>query len=236
MKTVVGTTAASALLWHLAPILHEAIELRRRPRRGSRIVLASGLGIAACAVAAWQLPRLFVRKPKHEVEMRRGRFEVRSYPSVRVAETTIDAGWNEALGQGLRRLARFVFGENSTHKSFAMTSPVLGTGDRRGFHVAFVMPEGVDASPEDSRIDVHVVPARRVAVLRFRGRHDAPSIERHKRELARALVENDLKPRGEATFAAYDPPWTLPLLRRNELWIELENENRWQDRAVSVEA
>ena len=97
------------------------------------------------------------------------------------------------------------------------------------------MPEGVDVSPEDSRIDVHVLPARRVAVLRFRGRHDARSIELHKRELARALVMNHLRPRGEATFAVYNPPWTLPLLRRNELWVELENENERERRSVSVE-
>jgi hypothetical protein len=26
---------------------------------------------------------------------------------------------------------------------------------------------------------------------------------------------------GEPVLAFYDPPWTLPFLRRNEIWLEL---------------
>jgi hypothetical protein len=75
VKNMMTTTAASALVWRLAPIVRDAIQPRRR-RRGPSLLLIGGVGFVACALAAWQLPRLFIRKPKHEVEMRRGRFEI----------------------------------------------------------------------------------------------------------------------------------------------------------------
>ena len=234
--------AAGSLVWRLSPILEGALPglRRRRERRRTPVVLAGlgGVGLAAIFLARWQLPRLFTSDPEHQVELRRGRFEIRSYPETRVVETTVDTSWNEALDRGFRRLADFLVGANaSRHELAVRPSPVLGTGDREGFHVSFLVPEGIPvATPDDERIDVHLVPPRRVAVLRFSGRHDASTIAARKRELARALVEHRLKPRGEAMFAAYDPPWTLPLLRRNELWVEVENENEPRRHGVSVEA
>ena len=130
-----------------------------------------------------------------------------------------------ALDRGFRRLAGFLFGANDRHERMAMTTPVLGTGDGDGYKVSFVLPEGVaPPAPDDARVAVTDLPARRVAVLRFNGRHDVLTIESHKRDLTHALATNGLKPRGEASFAGYDPPSTLPLLRRNELWVELEAE------------
>lgn len=212
-------TAAGVLAWRLAPIV---LERRRRSSRRS-MWIAGGLGAATLALGAWQLQRLFTAEPVHEVETRRGPLEIRRYPSIRVAETTVDRTWDEALDEGFRRLAGFIFGGNVGHKRLAMTTPVLGTGDGAGFRVSFVMPEG-DAipTPDDARISVSDVPSRRIAVLRFAGRYDAHTIEAKKLELVHALAVERLKPRGEAYFAGYDPPSTLPLLRRNELWVELE--------------
>lgn len=211
--------AAGALAWRLAPVVQE-----RRRRSSRNLWIAGGLGAAAVALGAWQLQRLFTPEPVHEVEARRGRLEIRRYPSLRIAETTIDRTWEESLNEGFRRLAGFLFGRNTSHRKLAMSTPVLGTGDGSGFKVAFVLPEDEPApEPEDTRIAVQDVPSRRVAVLRFAGHHDARTIARKKTELARALAISGLRPRGEAYFAAYDPPSTLPLLRRNELWVELED-------------
>ena len=213
-------TAAGVLAWRLAPIVLE----RRRKASRHDLWIAGGIGVATLAVGAWQLQRLFTAEPAHEVEQRRGRLEIRRYPSIRVAETTVDQTWDEALDEGFRRLAGFIFGGNVGHKRLAMTTPVLGTGNGAGFKVSFVMPEGDEAipTPEDARISVSDVPSRRIAVLRFAGRCDAQNIEVKKLEMIRELAAEGLKPRGEAYFAGYDPPSTLPVLRRNELWVELE--------------
>ena len=208
--------AAGVLAWRLAPMIRP----RRRSYGGWWM---AGAGLAAVGLARWQLQRWFSPEPAYEVEGARGELELRRYPAVRVAATTVDGTWEYALNEGFARLAGFIFGRNARHERITMTAPVLGTGDRDGYRLTFVMPAGVaPPAPDDARVEVGELPSRRVAVLRFSGRHDAEAIASHKRELAHALALNGLHPRGEATFAGYDPPTTLPVLRRNELWVEIE--------------
>ena len=198
---------------------------RASSRRKTGLWLGAAGSVALLALARWQLQRVFNEMPRYEVEKKLGPLEVRRYPSMRVVDTVVDASWDDALQEGFRRLAGFIFGNNDRHQKIAMTSPVLGSSTRGGeaFKVTFVLPEGVQPpSPGDSRVAVREMAPRRVAVLRFHGRYDAEGIEAGKRELAHALAEHGLHPRGEATFAGYDPPSTLPLLRRTELWVELE--------------
>ena len=129
---------------------------------------------------------------------------------------------DEALGEGFRRLAGFTFGANIAAQKVAMTTPVLGTGDEKGYRVSFVLPRDIIVPwPSDPRIALKNVPARMVAALRFHGRHTVENLEAHKIELARALATRGLKPKGEAMFAGYDPPSTIPLLRRTELWVDI---------------
>jgi hypothetical protein len=199
---------------------------RIRRRNSRRFVYGPHLaaaGLVALGVASWQLRRLFVREPEHTIEARRDGFEIRRYAPARIAETDVGGTWEEALGQGFRRLASFIFGSNTRKQRIAMTAPVTATREGDGYRLAFAMPEGVDLPrPDDEHIAIHALPSRRVAVLRFRGRPAADSIESKKRELLDLAEASGYVPRGEPTFAGYDPPWTVPLLRRNEVWVEIE--------------
>lgn len=217
---LVATAAVGALgVWRLSSV-------RRASSRRRGLGIGAAIGLAVVGLARWQLQRLTNPTPPYEVETKQGRLEVRRYPSMKVVETRVDATWDKALDEGFRRLAAFIFGDNDRSQKIEMTSPVLGTSDGDAFRVTFVLPEGVSPpSPFDSRVKVTEMAPRRVAVLRFHGRYDAHGIEEGKKQLAHALAVNGLHPRGEATFAGYDPPWTLPLLRRNELWVELEETN-----------
>lgn len=194
----------------------------RRSRTGLIVAGSVGLGLAALGLARWQLQRYFTPTPPYEVALRSGSFELRRYPSLQIAQTTVDGHWNDALEEGFRRLARFIFGDNASAQKVAMTTPVLGTGDDDGFRVSFVLPRDILVpAPRDPRVELKNVPARMVAALRFHGRYDVKNLEAHKVELARALAERGLKPKGEAMFAGYDPPSTLPFLRRTELWVDI---------------
>ena len=210
---------AGAGVWRMSSVR------RASSRRKTGLLLGAAGSLALLALARWQLQRVFSEMPRYEVERKLGRLEVRRYPSMRVADTVVDASWDDALQEGFRRLAGFIFGNNDRHQKIAMTSPVFGSsaGSGEAFKVTFVLPEGVQPpAPEDTRVAVREVAPRRVAVLRFHGRYDAEAIVAGKKELAHALAVNGLRPRGDATFAGYDPPFTLPFLRRNELWVELE--------------
>jgi hypothetical protein len=93
------------------------------------------------------------------------------------------------------------------------------------FTVTFTMPKerstGSLPVPDDSRVRLRSVPPRRVAVLRYTGRYTARRVAEKSRVLLEAVEAAGLRTRGEPEFAGYDPPSTLPWLRRNEIWIEL---------------
>jgi hypothetical protein len=220
---------------------------RRRLSRGalSALGLAVGFGLFR-----WQLQRLFTEEPKYEIERRVGKLEIRRYPKMVYAETTVStASWRTALGEGFYRLARYIFGGNGRGERLSMTAPVAMDSVRHprdedtggewiemtapvttvataeGYTVRFVMPEGraIDQlpPPKDARVELREAPAKRVAVIRFAGPFTASSAEARSRELIALAKDAGYAPTGTATFAGYDPPSTLPFLRRNEAWIEI---------------
>jgi hypothetical protein len=100
---------------------------------------------------------------------------------------------------------------------------------RKSFTIMFTLPREHGAAPfpipVDSRVRLRSVPPRRVAVLRYSGRHSARRVAEKSRQLLEAVRAAGLETRGEPEFAGYDPPTTLPWLRRNEVWVELGHSN-----------
>ena len=219
----------------------------RRSRRLRPPVAAAGTAFAL-ALVRWQLDGRFSEEPVHETEERVGDLEVRRYAPVVVAETTLaGADWDEALSSGFRRLADYISGKNAARarieltapvhtveketsggEKIAMTTPVAATEHAGGHTVAFTMPRGRTLEslpvPLDSRVQLRELPERRVAVLRFAGTYRWEPVRAKMRELLAKVDRAGWRAEGEAQFGGYDPPWTLPFLRRNEVWVELAPE------------
>ena len=73
--------------------------------------------------------------------------------------------------------------------------------------------------PKDARIHLAEGPGRRIAAVRFSGFATDASLAEHERQLGDWVGKRRLVPAGPVVFAYYDPPWTLPFLRRNEVLI-----------------
>ena len=198
------------------------------------IMLALGVMMALTPAAR------AVEEPEWTLVHREGAFEVRDYASVVLAETQVTGDRGSAVNEGFRRLARYIFGGNTPHQDIAMTAPVMQQERGRkitmtapvtqaqaqnGWTVAFVMPRGssLEAMPEplDRSVVLREQPARRVAALRFTGFASQDSLDRHAEELRKRLLVWGGSQAGPATYAFYDPPWTLPWARRNEVMVEL---------------
>ena len=197
--------------------------LFRSKRAGAIAGGATALGLG---LARWQLQRVVSEEPAYEVEQRIGHLEIRRYAPVVIAETTIQAdGINTALETGFHRLFEYIRGRNHDDEKLPMTSPVCSSHLNGGYAVSFVMPMGRTLCtlprPHDARVELVEMPARRVAVLAYRGRYNAEAIELHEHELADLVAEAKLTSTGKPTFAGFDPPTTLPFLRRNEIWVDL---------------
>ena len=63
--------------------------------------------------------------------------------------------------------------------------------------------------------------AERVAVLRYAGLPNPRAVAAKAEELLKILRDNKIKPAGDPLSWFYDPPWTLPFLRRNEAVVSL---------------
>jgi SOUL heme-binding protein len=186
-------------------------------------------GALGAGLFRWQLARLFSEKARYTVESQQGDFEVRHYASCVQAQTVLNASpWAQSLNDGFHSLAAYIFGQNAAHAQIAMTAPVtvtVGSADRATRSVAFKMPDSFPLEtlpqPDDPRITLRRIPARRVAALEFSGRYGATFPERHRQALLAHVHAAGLIPIGDITFAGYDAPSTLPFLRRNELLVEV---------------
>lgn len=151
-----------------------------------------------------------------------GKFELRDYPVLVVAETPMRGADNAFM-----RLFHFIGGKNAAQQKIAMTTPVFmnhtaGTNAT----MAFVMPEKLGTNgvpqPTEAGVVVKQVPAGRFAVLRFSGGRSEKNSAAALAQLNSWLAQEKITPTGEPVFAYFDPPWTLPWWRRNEVMFRIE--------------
>ena len=92
--------------------------------------------------------------------------------------------------------------------------------------VRFVMPSAYTMQtlpkPNNSEVILKEVTGKRFAVIRFSGLARANSLAAHTKELEAFILENNLQTVSDPTYAFFNPPWTLPFLRRNEVMIEID--------------
>lgn len=165
-----------------------------------------------------------VEEPEYQLLERLDGVEIRHYEPTVQAVTEL-ASKNETSG-GFRRLAGFIFGGNEKQQSIAMTAPVQETlGEARPL-MAFTMPAGYSMDdlpgPDDARVEIREVPARTMAVVSFSGWATEGKIERMTDKLNKSLAEYGIDTMGPAMLHQYNPPWTPPFLRRNEVVIEVD--------------
>jgi len=179
-------------------------------------------------------------QPRYAVLDRIGdNIEIRQYGPRVAAETIVDTSKSDnARGDAFRLIAGYIFGANKTSEKVAMTSPVeIGAPGTKiamtapvevnksgsGLVMRFFMPSkySIEQLPEptDSRVKLTVIPPTTIAVLRFSGSTGDSAVSIRTAELVSALQSSERKTAGPATAFFYNPPWTLPFLRTNEVVI-----------------
>jgi hypothetical protein len=160
-------------------------------------------------------------EPAYEVVATRGDLEFRRYGPAIEAVTAMSGS-----GSSFKRLAGFIFGGNETGESIAMTAPVQENLSGETRHMAFIMPAEYSMAalpqPESPDVVLREVPERTVAVLSFSGRATESKVATMQRSLAEQLTSEGVSHRGDWLLNQYNPPWTLPILRRNEIWVEVD--------------
>lgn len=195
--------------------------------RAGKWALAGAATAVGLGLAKWQLDRHFQAKPSYVVLDRQGDLEIRMYPECVFVRTDVTEDFDNALDDGFKRLFQYINGENADGEKIAMTSPV--TSQRNGNHytISFFMPPERPLEslpqPSDSNVTLELMPARTVAVMTFNGLYDAEHVKTAMTQLKELTQEQQLKVKGKPVFAAFDAPSTLPVLRHNEVWSELND-------------
>ena len=206
-------------------------------------------GVLAVLMVAWMaagyLPVRNIETPKYEVLSAKKGYEIRLYPSHIVAEVQVTGTYNESTNKGFRTIADYIFGNNTASGSIAMTAPVLHekqlasekismtapvlhgkTGETDSYTVAFVMPSSYTLEnlpkPNNPDVTVRTVPPKKYAALRFRGYAPEGKVERKMEDLLALLKQDNITPAGSPSVAEYNPPWTPPFMRHNEILVEVQ--------------
>ena len=181
-------------------------------------------------------------EPHYQVLQDYGNIQIRQYPPILIAQTEITGNYDNSGNQGFRRLAGYIFGKNQSQQQITMTTPVIQEkqsaeqiamtapvlqqqfGDK--WYMAFVLPNNYTLAtapiPNDSAIKLVEMPSKKLAVLSYTGVISEQSIKEKSIELQSWLTQQKYTMINPAQSAAYDPPWTLPFLRRNEIHIEIK--------------
>jgi hypothetical protein len=167
--------------------------------------------------------------------------EIREYAPRIAAETLVQGDADSVRNEGFRRLAGYIFGDNRSQTKIAMTAPVAQASAEKSEKIAMTAPVAQDRDPSglwrirffapaamtletmpvpnDARVTITQLPAQTYAVRRFTGDRSSEAVAPQETLLRESLAKQPWNSAGDALAWFYDPPWTLPFLRRNEVAI-----------------
>ena len=138
-------------------------------------------------------------------------------------------------GAAFGRLFRYITGANTAGNSMATTSPAEHTprlvpmtvpvelsGGRATMR--FFLPASLAShppAPTDGSVHVVRLPAITLGVVRYSGIATGTVRTRQAARLRSALVRAGRTPTGEPSAFSYDPPFALPIVRRNEIALQV---------------
>jgi len=168
-------------------------------------------------------------------------FEIREYQSKLIAQVLVTGTFDNASNKGFRLLADFIFGNNKTNEGskkidmtapvithnasekIEMTAPVISEETERGWYISFNMPKQYTKEtlpvPNNPEVKIIDVPKEKFAVITFSGLVREKKYAEMLNLLNEEMKKRNIEPKGPPILARYNPPWTLPFLRRNELML-----------------
>jgi hypothetical protein len=205
------------------------------------IVAGVSAGLMGLWILAGYVPTRGIETPAYTIIDKHDGYEVREYaPQIR-AEVTLEGEYGGTLNAGFRQLADYIFGNNTGKAPISMTAPVLAEksekiamtapvlsekGAAQSRTISFVMPKKYTIEslpkPNNAKVALREVPAKRFAVLKFSGYASEKRAAKKTAQLMDALRRDGVKTANEPVVAQYNPPWTPPFMRRNEIQAPLQ--------------
>jgi len=196
---------------------------------------------AAAVIFIGAIDAMAIEEAAYTVVIKDEKFEIRDYAPHILAETFVEGDFEEAGNKAFNVLFGYISGDNRSREKVAMTAPVsqepkgekikmtAPVGQQRvqeRWAVSFMMPASYTLEtlpePEDPKVTLRQVPARRMAAVRYSGFWNEKGYLRYKLELESWINENGLTIVGDPIWARYNAPFTPWFMRRNEILIPVD--------------
>lgn len=186
-----------------------------------------------------------IEQPNYRVIENSGAFELRVYDPMIIAQVEVSGSLKQASGKGFRLIADYIFGNNSSRgnidesekismtapvtmqaksEKISMTAPVTMEQSGNQWKMHFVMPGKYTLAtlpkPNNPAVKIRQLDGAKYAVIRFSGLAGESKIENKTAELQQWMKNKNIQAKGKPEVARYNPPWTLPFMRRNEVMIK----------------
>lgn len=176
-------------------------------------------------------------------------FELRSYAPQLIAEVKVEGDLDTASSQGFRLIAAFIFGQNQVSEKISMTAPVA-IETAQSTKIAMTVPVGIEASKDSAKgvsqwvfsfvmpseytmatlpkplnplVSIRELPAQRRAAITFSGFYNEAKVLEKTNALEAWIKSKQWQSIGNPQFARYNPPWSIPFMRRNEILITVRD-------------
>ena len=181
-----------------------------------------------------------VEKPDYKVIQSEQNIEIRQYEPMIIAEVEVDGKREDAIRDGFRLLADYIFGNNTVQQAISMTAPVQQKENQKiamtapvqqqsmgkSWRMSFVMPSKYRLDslpvPNNNRVRLKEILTKKFVVIEFSGTNSNENVTKHENQLMNYIEANQINIIGSPKYAFYNAPWTLPFLRRNEVMIEIK--------------
>ena len=181
-----------------------------------------------------------VEKPDYKVIQSEQNIEIRQYEPMIIAEVEVDGKREDAIRDGFRLLADYIFGNNTVQQVISMTAPVQQKENQKiamiapvqqqsmgkSWRMSFVMPSKYSMDslpvPNNNRVRLKEILTKKFVVIEFSGTNSNENVTEHENQLMNYIEANQINIIGSPKYAFYNAPWTLPFLRRNEVMIEIK--------------
>ncbi len=147
-------------------------------------------------------------------------YEIRKYPNRLVIET------NSVQGNGFRKLFNYISGNNKENEEIKMTVPVTQEIKNENMTMQFYLPSKFNKDnapkPVDSEVKILTIEGGYYAVIEYSGRSSDKNFLNNKDILEKALKQDNLLVLSPPIRASYNSPFTLPILKRNEVMYKVD--------------
>lgn len=161
--------------------------------------------------------------PTYQVIKKDGPIEIRHYDTFNTTafQETKLSGYN-----GFDHLFGYISGNNENKQKISMTVPVINEISSQSMSMEFVVPKQLSDSqipkPSDPLLMMKTYPAHFAVALTFSGSAGREKlVDKKIEELSLWIKKEHLKTRGKVRLARFNTPFSLPMLRHNEVVFEL---------------